>query len=300
MIFTISTILLFIALLLVSGNNLAACVGTLTGSGMLGRRPASIYGALGFMTGLLAQGYLMRRIDSLLLPGATPFMIETLLSVTILIFFIAYLFRVPIPLTMALTGAALGVAFGSHLHYDVAYFNNIILMWIISPPLAIGSSFMAVRFIERSKPRNVWRRASMYKALLFSVSFLSSYVLGANTMGVVVAVAGYNYTNIAVAVVAIFAGSLLLSSRTLRRISQEMYAMRYSSAFSSLSISIVLVEAATLFGIPLSNTQAIASSVFGAGITHKLRYLSLRPFLAIVLGWLMAALLSFAVAFIVR
>ena len=300
MIHTLSTLLLFIALAFIAGNNLAACVGTVSGSGMLKQRTASLFGASGFLIGLLIQGSQMRKITTLLLPGATQGMLDIVLASTIMIFFIAYIIRTPVPLTMALTGGALGIAVALHLHYDASYVNSIIFMWFLSPILAISASFAAVKLISASRPRSIWRRVSIYKTLLFVVSFLSAYVLGANTMGTVLAFAGFSTINIIAAAIAIFAGSLFLSSGSLRRISQEMYAMRYSSAFSTLSISVILVEAATLFGIPLSNTQAVASSVFGAGITQRHRYLSLRPFLLIVLGWIVASSASFAITYLIR
>jgi phosphate/sulfate permease len=55
------------------------------------------------------------------------------------------------------------------------------------------------------------------------------------------------------------------------------------------------VEAATIFNIPLSNTQTTTAAVFGTGFAYKTRFVSLKPFLIILLGWVAAPLLSFFV-----
>jgi phosphate/sulfate permease len=52
---------------------------------------------------------------------------------------------------------------------------------------------------------------------------------------------------------------------------------------------------ATFFHIPLSNTQTTVSAVLGTGIAYKTRYVSLKSFLTIVVGWVVAPLLSFAI-----
>ncbi len=54
-----------------------------------------------------------------------------------------------------------------------------------------------------------------------------------------------------------------------------------------------LVESATLLGLPLSNTQTAPSTLFGAGLTHRERFLSAKPFMVIAAGWVAAPLISF-------
>ena len=135
--------------------------------------------------------------------------------------------------------------------------------------------------------------------MLIVLAFSTSYVLGANTIGLIVATGGFDLTTVVVAIVAIFIGAFYLSAGEIRRVSQELFLMRYPNAMTTLLTSTVLVEAATIFNIPLSNTQALSAAVFGTGISYKSKFVSLKPFLLIVLSWIIAPLLSFAIGLII-
>jgi phosphate/sulfate permease len=74
--------------------------------------------------------------------------------------------------------------------------------------------------------------------------------------------------------------------------------MRYSNAAITLGASTILVEVAAVLHIPLSVTQTTASAVFGTGLSYKAKLMSLKPFLTIVAGWIIAPLLSFAIGWL--
>jgi phosphate/sulfate permease len=80
--------------------------------------------------------------------------------------------------------------------------------------------------------------------------------------------------------------------------SQEFYLMRYSNAVVTLATSSILVELAAFLNIPLSNTQTTAAAVFGTGVSYKSKFMSLKPFLTIVAGWVAAPLLSFLIGYL--
>jgi PiT family inorganic phosphate transporter len=74
--------------------------------------------------------------------------------------------------------------------------------------------------------------------------------------------------------------------------------MRYPNATATLVVSTVLVEIATILKIPLSNTQALSSAVFGTGISYKSKFVSLKPFLIIALSWVIVPLIGFTTGLI--
>ena len=100
-------------------------------------------------------------------------------------------------------------------------------------------------------------------------------------------------------IVAVFIGAFFLSAGEIRRVSQEVFLMRYPNAMATLLTSTVLVEAATVLNVPLSNTQAMSAAVFGAGISYKSKFVSVKPFLLTVIAWVIAPLLSFAIGLII-
>lgn len=291
-------ILTFVAVMLVAGNNLSACVGPAVGSRVISKRFGMLLGAVGFTAGLLAQGINMTKTVGILLPsGALQFRAEALI-VAILIFVIADLMRVPMSVSMALVGVLAGLSVAEGTLRNGGYVALVALMWIAAPIIAIALSFFLIRIIQRSHPNNIWRSLQTYKILLIVLALSTSYVLGANTIGLIVATGGFSVAAVALAVVAIFVGAFFLSAGEIRRVSEELFLMSYPNATVTLLTSTVLVEAATLLKVPLSNTQALASAVFGAGMSYKSKFVSAKPFLLIVSGWVIAPVLSFVIGLI--
>ena len=290
--------LTFIAVMLVSGNNLSACVGPAIGSRIITKRFGMLLGATGFSLGLVVQGMGMTKTVNVFLPnGALQFRAEALL-VAIVIFLIADYIRVPMSLNMSLVGLFAGLSIAKGALSNSWYASEVVAMWIAAPLIAIIFAFYLIRIIDRIKPKNVWRRLQTYKILLIFLAFSTSYVLGANTIGLIVAAGGFDITTIIVAITAIFIGAFYLSAGEIRRVSQELFLMRYPNAMSTLLTSTILVETATILNIPLSNTQALSAAVLGTSISYKEKFVSLKPFLTIALSWVIAPLLSFTIGLI--
>lgn len=292
-------VLTFIAVMLVSGNNLSACVGPAVGSRIITKRFGMLLGATGFSLGLVAQGMGMTKtVNSLLPTGALQFRAEAFL-VAIIIFVIADLIRAPMSLSMSLVGLFTGLSIANGEFANGMYVTKVVAMWVAAPLIAIVFAFYLIRVINRSWPKNLWKRLQTYKILLIVLAFSTSYVLGANTLGLIVATGGFDLTTVLLAIVAVFIGAFYLSAGEIRRISQELFLMRYPNAMTTLLTSTVLVEAATIFNIPLSNTQALSSAVLGTGLSYRSKFVSLKPFLVIVLSWIVAPLLSFTIGLII-
>jgi PiT family inorganic phosphate transporter len=257
-----------------------------------------LLGATGFSLGLVIQGIGMTKTVNMLLPSVTlQFQAEALLG-AIIIFVIADLIRAPVSLSMSLVGLFAGLSIANGAPKSSVYFAEVIAMWIAAPVIAIVFSFYLIRAINRSPPKNIWRRLQTYKILLIVLAFSTSYVLGANTIGLIVATGGFDFATVLTAIAAIFIGTFFLSAGEIRRVSQELFLMRYPNAMSTLLVSAILVESATIFNIPLSNTQALSSAVFGASISYKSKFVSLKPFLVTVLSWIIAPLLSYNIGLI--
>jgi inorganic phosphate transporter, PiT family len=292
-------VLTFLAVMLISGNNLSACVGPAIGSRIISKRFGTILGAAGFSTGLLVQGSSMTRSVEVLLPSATSELRVVALLVAILIFIIADIARVPMSFSMCLVGLLAGLSIGNDVPASVLFSSEVAVMWLIAPLVAIALSFLLIRLINRTWPTNFWQRIQTYKVLLISLSFSTAYVLGANTLGLVVATSGFTLSVIIAAIIAIFIGSFYLSGGTIRRISQEFFLMRYTSSTAILVTSTILVEVATFFNIPLSNTQTASAAVLGTGLSYKTKFVSLKPFLIIIASWIIAPILSFAIGVLI-
>ncbi len=292
-------ILLFLAVALVSGNNLSACVGPTVGARIISKRTGSMLGLAGFSAGLIIQGSGMIHSVNILLPNPTIELQITALLVATAIFGIAHLARVPLSLSMSLVGLLAGLSFSQGITTSLTYMSGVVAMWFIAPAAAALIAFFLIRVINQRPVSDIWRRIRFYKAVLIVLSFTTAFGLGANTLGLVVATAGYNPVNVLVAVGAIAVGTFFLAEGSIRRMSQEFYLMRYSNATVTLATSTILVELAAFLHIPLSNTQTTAAAVFGSGLSYKAKFMSLKPFLTIVAGWIAAPLLSFLIGWLI-
>ena len=292
-------VLVFLAVMLVAGNNLSACVGPAIGSRIVTKRFGILLGTAGFTAGLLVQGSSMTQSIGTLLPNASPELSAEALLVAIIIFVIAYKLRVPMSLSMALVGLLAGLSIAQDSPANSMFVSEVALTWVLVPLIAFGLAFGFIRLLNRSWPKNLWNRLQSYKLLLMVTSFTTAYVTGANTLGMIVATGGFDLASVLAAIAAIFVGSFFLSEGAIKRVSQEFFLMRYANAAVTLVTSTVLVESATFFNIPLSITQTTSTAVFGAGLSYKTKLVSTKPFLKVVAGWVIAPLLSFAIGLLI-
>jgi inorganic phosphate transporter, PiT family len=292
-------VLVFTATMLVAGNNLSACVGPAVGSRIVTRRFGAFLGAAGFSTGLLIQGSTMTSSFGILLPNATLTLRVEALLVAIVVFFFAFKFHLPMSLNMSVVGLLAGISLAQNNPANGGFVAQVALTWILMPLVAMAFAFCLIRLLNRWLPTNFWHRLQAYKILLIVLSFSTAYVTGANTLGMIVATGGFDAISVIAAVVAVFVGSFFLAEGAIRRVSQEFFLMRYANATATLITSTVLVEIATFLNIPLSITQTTSAAVLGAGLSYKTKLVSVKPFLKVIVGWVIAPLLSFAIGLLI-
>ncbi len=282
----------------VSGNNISAAVGTIVGSRIVSRHFGLTLGATGFSFGLIIEGRFLSNSLFLIMPEKSN-LILIVLGVSIIMFIIATLARIPLSLIMAIVGTSIGIGLRTGYNYDSLYVIMIIALWIVAPILAILSSYFLNLNLNKIGVKNVWATARFYKLFLVTISFLTAFTLGANTFGLLASLERSSYLTIPTMIIAIFLGAAFMSSGVIRRISQDMYGMRYQNATVSLLVSSILVEGATFFALPLPSTQTLTSSVFGTGLSYKTKAMQIRPFLIIVIMWVVSPLLGMTLGFLI-
>src|SRR5712692_11088438 len=110
---TIDTASLALAGLLgmvVGGNNLSACSGTIIGSGMVNRRTGILLAVTGYILGLALEGPKLFRVREIFLPTDTATGTLSILLASLMVFLGGELSQIPLSLSKALTGAILGVS----------------------------------------------------------------------------------------------------------------------------------------------------------------------------------------------
>lgn len=293
----ITLVLIAILSMIVSGNNLSAAVGTIVGSKIVSRYFGLLLGAGGFSLGLIIEGRFLSDSVFRIMPDV-PYYVVVVLAISFVLFAVATYFHIPLSLTMAIVGISLGVSLRVSFTPDLIYVYLVISAWVLAPILSIISSFYLNRKVTSLSINDVWRAARLYKILLVVISFLTAFTLGANTFGLLAAMGHDSIVIISVMILAIFAGAIFLSGGVIKRVSQDIFGMRYANAFVSLLISSVLVEGATFFSLPLSNTQTLTSSVFGSGLSYNTKAIMSRPFLQVVAMWIISPLFGMLLGFL--
>lgn len=295
---TISLVLAGLLGMVVGGNNLSACCGPIIGSGMISRRSGTLLAITGYLTGLSLEGPKLFSVRGIFLPIDTSTGTLAILLASLLVFLGGQLSRVPLSLSKALTGAILGVAIAIGGFTDSSYLLLIVAFWFLVPFIATGLGVLLVAVDDRLSPRNLWLKLSLLKTGLLAVSFLSAYVLGSNTLGLIAGVV-YNQTlfaSIAVGVGSVL-GAILLGRGPLLRLSQGIFSLRYPNAFFSQLIGSATVELASQARVPLSITETVSSGIIGSGLGRRMRVMNARNVLLIVSSWIISPVTGFALGY---
>jgi inorganic phosphate transporter, PiT family len=282
----------------VGGNNLAACCGPLIGSGMVNRRTGILIAITGYLLGLAIEGPKLFRVREIFLPLDTATGTFSILLASLIIFLGGELYKIPLSLSKALTGAILGVSVALGTFNSSGYLVLILAFWFLVPLIATALGIVLVRLDDRLSPRNLWLKLSLLKTGLLVVSFLSAYVLGSNTLGLIAGVV-HNQTLYATLTVGLGAvlGTFVLGRGALRRLTEGIFSLRYPNAFFSQLIGSATVELANQLGVPLSITETVSSGIIGSGLARRMRMMNARNIFLIISSWIISPVAGFLLAF---
>ncbi|MEM0201512.1 MAG: inorganic phosphate transporter [Candidatus Micrarchaeaceae archaeon] len=294
----VELILVFILTSFTAGNNLSVCSGTLISSRIVKKIYGVLIGIFGYILGLLLEGsFLRNNISNIILTG-NQYFIFIVFSISIVIFLIAHKKRVPESLSITFTSALLGVSF-AYGNLNLSFTYLILFFWILAGILAFILSYLMMGWLKLFTPKkNIWKSISSFRIILVILAFFTSFTLGANTLGLIYASLPQNSIFIFVVILGIIFGSVFLSSGEIKRIGNEIIPLRYTNAVVTQFVSVFLVEIATFFGIPLSNTQTLTSGIYGAGSSYKIKLILKKPLLTIITTWIFTAFISFICAYV--
>ncbi|MCY0851499.1 MAG: inorganic phosphate transporter [Thermoplasma acidophilum] len=283
----------FLLVILVAGNNSSAVSGTIIGSKMMNKSLALAITAVGYIAGYLLEGRFLQHAVNELLPFEPEYVLYAIIA-SFVIFTIAFFVKVPISLTMALVGSAIGLSLKLGYSSDARFLTEVIIAWIAAPLISVGSSYVFNDRLSKMRHGDIWRYASAIKVMLIVTAIFTAFTLGANTIGFLGDISGTAVFNEILISIGSVIGTFFFSSGIMKSVSQNMYMMKYTNAFSSQLISALVVEVSTLFSIPMSNTQTLTSAVLGAGLSYRAKAIYLKPFLYIVIMWILSPLIGMA------
>jgi PiT family inorganic phosphate transporter len=198
----------------------------------------------------------------------------------------AQLFGMPSSETHALVASLLGAGFASGgldaLEWSGT--SKVVYSLFTSPPVAFLSGFMLMvliyRLFRRARPRTV--RRTFGRGQVLSAAFMA-FSHGANdaqkAMGVITLALflGGHLPDLSVPLWVIFAAALTMAAgtsvggwRVIRTIGLKMTKLEPVNGFAAETAAAAIITGAARFGIPLSTTHVIGSSIMGVGATRRL------------------------------
>ncbi len=284
----------------VGGNNLSACSGTIIGSGMVRRRTGILLAVAGYITGLVIEGPKLFRVTEVFLPANTSTGAFSILLASLLVFLGGEFFKIPLSLSKALTGAILGVSASIGIIGQTRYLALILGFWFLVPLVATALGVLMIVVDDRMSPRNLWFKLTLLKAGLLPLAFLSAYVLGVNTLGLIAGVPYHQSFDATIAVgLGAILGAFLLGRGALRRLTEGIFSLRYPNAFFAQLVGSVTVELANQLAVPLSITETVSSGIIGSGLARRMRVLNVRNIFLIISSWIISPIAGFLLAYVI-
>lgn len=286
--------------MVVSGNNLSACAGTIIGSGMVRRRTGVLLAIAGYIAGLAIEGPKLFRVTAIFLPTNTSIGAFSILLASLLVFMGGEYFKVPLSLSKALTGSILGVSAALGVLDETSYLVLILSFWFLVPLVSTGLGVLLIELDDKLSPRNLWLKLTVLKTGLLPLAFLSAYVLGVNTLGLIAGVPSdqvFNAPTIAVGLGCV-AGTFLLGRGALHRLTEGIFSLRYPNAFYAQLVGSATVELANQLAVPLSITETVSSGIIGSGLARSMRVLNVRNIFLIMSSWVLSPIAGFVLAYV--
>jgi len=198
----------------------------------------------------------------------------------------AQVFGMPSSESHALVAALLGAGFAAGGIEALAWSgtSKVVYSLFLSPPIAFGAGFIVMvviyRLFRRARPRTV--RRTFGRGQVLSAAFMA-FSHGSNdaqkTMGVITLALflGGKQGDLAVPLWVIVLSALVMGLgtsiggwRVIRTIGLKMTKLEAVNGFAAETSAAALITLASRFGIPLSTTHVIGSSIMGVGATRRL------------------------------
>jgi len=287
----------FLAMFGIGADTSPPAMAAAVGSGARSMRQAIVLIAV-FATigGLLEGGKVAKTIGEGIVDPGAPLPLFVVLAILITISLNlpmeSALKFLPIPTSYVTVGSLLGVGLLFSYQIKWATVTKIFLGWAISPIMA---GLLAIFIYYYLTPlidlwfRDHTRRYRVYMFMLTASSCFTAYTLGANHLGFVTGpliAAGADPTlSTVIGLTGIISGPILLGSRFIKTIGNDITELSLASAFSAQLAAATTVELMTQFGIPVSLNEVVLASVAAIGISTSVRNMKKEVLKKAAIAW---------------
>ncbi|MCY0859571.1 MAG: inorganic phosphate transporter [Sulfolobaceae archaeon] len=257
---------------IVGGNNNATALGILISTRAIKRRLAYLLNAIASSLGVFTGYFTMSSSVYGLFPDDNSFLVKLLilsmLLSTVISFYYLNRSGIPSSLSQMLYPSAVVLAIISHSRFNWSKFIITAISWAISPTLAIVASLGLYYLLVHSiiSERKVIRQMKVYKSLITFSALFTSFVTGANAIGLIVSAGLISFPSIVVIpsyALATALGIYLTSTRVSITVGFRITRLGYIASISALTGGNIISEIFTILGIPISITQTITGGIIG-------------------------------------
>lgn len=264
---------------------------SLVSSGIQNQKKASLLIASGLILGSVLEGWKMKKIQ-LVSTSANLYMFQIVL-VTLLVMLLLSLLNSPASLAQIFFSSTIGLLIVKHAPINFDLSLEVVLSWLFTPLLSVLLAYILYKLTLSFIQKSCLIKVTLLSKLVALVAlFYSSYVLGANNIGLISAF--YGETPV-LSLFFSFVASLgvYFSKRMTKALGEDLIVVSSVGASVSIFSASFLVWIFTQFGLPVSVTTSIMSSVIGVGLASKIRIFNLRILFSItVVSWGLSALLG--------
>ncbi|MFP3197499.1 MAG: anion permease [Sulfolobaceae archaeon] len=291
---------------LVGGNNSAIALGILVSTNVLRRRLSYLINAISLFSGASIGSITMESSIYGLVSSQNFLLLEIVLSAILFSSTVTfyYLNKIGIPASLSqmiypsLASVVL-IARGT-IGFDWGKFDFTVLSWILSPLVAIATSLSMYFFLKNflKSERNFIREIRYYKYGLIISSIFTSFVTGANAIGIIVSAGLISepfYITAPIYATAASLGIYLSSRKAVITVGFRITRLGYTAASSALIGSDIISEVFTIFGVPISITQTIMGGIIGLSL-RSFGYDVQRQLKQIAKGWIVSPMLAMIVS----
>ena len=284
-----------------TANALGICIGC---SIITFKRAVRYFGLLVFLGMLLQGGKVMKTVGHDLL-SVNVAVVGAALVISGLLVALANWKRLPLSSHQVIIGSIIGAGSASGIPINMSSVLKISLSWVVSPLGALLFAFLFYRLMELTLSRlPLLQLERILRSLLVVSGFLIAYNTGANELATVLG--GPVYAGLFTPLQAslggallVFLGASLLSPRVIETVSKGITVLDPFSGFAAQFGAGTCVLLFTTLGMPISTTYCVIGAITGVGLLKGVETVRFHLLKKILLGWILAPLISFALGFLI-
>lgn len=238
---------------------------------------------------------------------------------------VTWLWALPVSSSHALVGGLLGAGLAALGPAGINWYKLILVFvsLLVSPILGIVTGYVLMRisrFVFRKLRMDLARADRFFKHMQVLSSSWVSFSHGSNdatkVMGIIIIFLaaqksvgvdayvkqfGFPYWVILACAGAMAVGTFLSvkSFRLIRTLGEKITKLHPINGFSAECGGAIVIQLASLFGLPVSTTHVVTSAVTGTGLANQLGGVSWKVFRGIMLAWVVTLPFCAAVAAII-